>query len=82
MRAIASFGFTYMTPVQAATIPLFLKDKDVCVEATTGSGKTIAFGIPIFEMLIRDSVALRMHDVGSLIIAPTRFVIFTCRRVT
>jgi ATP-dependent RNA helicase DDX55/SPB4 len=31
------FGFTHMTPVQATTIPLFLRNKDVCVEATTGT---------------------------------------------
>ena len=52
LRAIQHLGFKQMTPVQAACIPLFLKNKDVCVEATTGSGKTVAFMIPIFEMLL------------------------------
>jgi len=32
LQVVDSFGFTNMTPVQAATIPLFLQHKDVCVE--------------------------------------------------
>ena len=35
ITAIKSFGFHTATPVQAATIPLFVNNKDVCVEATT-----------------------------------------------
>lgn len=66
------FGFTQCTPVQAATIPLFLNHKDVLVEATTGSGKTLAFAIPIFEILLRSMTTTRKHDVGALVIAPSR----------
>ena len=33
--------------VQAATVPLFLTNKDVCVKACTGSGKTLAFCLPL-----------------------------------
>lgn len=71
LSAIESFGFTQMTPVQAAAIPLFLKNKDVSVEATTGSGKTLAFGLPIFELLKRGFTGGKC-DVGSLVVAPTR----------
>jgi superfamily II DNA/RNA helicase len=46
--------------------------QDVCVEATTGSGKTLAFGIPVFEMLQRREQPFKRHEVGALIIAPTR----------
>jgi superfamily II DNA/RNA helicase len=67
-----SFGFARMTPVQATSIPLFLKNKDVCVEATTGSGKTIAFVVPIFEILLRNESSLHSGDVGAMVIAPTR----------
>jgi len=73
LAAIECFGFTKMTPVQAATIPLFLKNKDVCVEATTGSGKTLAFSIPVFEILLRDDLHLKTHEIGALIIAPARY---------
>lgn len=72
LLAVASLGFTRMTPVQSATIPLFLTNKDVCVEATTGSGKTLAFGIPVFEMLLRRDVPFKKHEIGALVVAPTR----------
>lgn len=75
LEAVSSqFGFTRMTPVQTTTIPLFLHNKDVCVEATTGSGKTIAFAIPIFEILTRPDVSLKKFDIGAMVIAPTRYV--------
>ena len=46
--------------------------QDVCVEATTGSGKTIAFGIPVFEILLRREAPFRKHEIGALVVAPTR----------
>lgn len=61
-----------MTPVQASTIPLFMKHKDVVVEAVTGSGKTLAFVIPILEKLVRRSTKLRKNEIGALVISPTR----------
>ncbi|CAE7219483.1 unnamed protein product [Rhizoctonia solani] len=69
---ISSQGFTQMTPVQASTIPLFMKHKDVVVEAVTGSGKTLAFVVPIIEKLIRREAPLRKNEVGALIVSPTR----------
>lgn len=77
LNTIATLGFTKMTPVQAATIPLFLKNKDVCVEATTGSGKTLAFAVPIYEILSRIHLSnnvstIKPLEIGALIIAPTR----------
>lgn len=70
---IQAMGHTQMTPVQAATIPLFMQHKDVVVEAVTGSGKTIAFVIPILERLIRREHRLAQNQVGALIISPTRY---------
>jgi len=71
LAAVRSLEFTQTTPVQAATIPLFLKNKDVCVEATTGSGKTVAFAIPVFEIIKRSPVRDK-HDVRALVVVPTR----------
>lgn len=65
-------GHTKMTPVQAATIPLFMQNKDVVVEAVTGSGKTLAFLVPILEKLIRRERRLGPNQIGALIISPTR----------
>ncbi|KAH8050649.1 helicase [Aureococcus anophagefferens] len=45
------FGFKVMTPVQAASIPLMLGNKDVVAEAVTGSGKTLAFGASAVELV-------------------------------
>jgi superfamily II DNA/RNA helicase len=72
-------GYTEMTPVQASTIPLFMKHKDVVVEAVTGSGKTLAFVIPILERLIRRNTRLRQNEIGALVISPTRYAPFTGR---
>ena len=65
-------GFTRMTPVQAATIPLFCTNKDVAVQACTGSGKTLAFLIPTLEILLRRDEPLTTHQIGAIIISPTR----------
>jgi len=71
---VHSMGFTQMTPVQASTIPLFMKHKDVVVEAVTGSGKTLAFVIPVLERLIRRETRLKRNEIGALVISPTRYV--------
>ena len=64
--------FTKMTPVQAAAIPLFFQRKDVAAEAVTGSGKTLAFLIPVLETLYRLTSPLSKHQIGALIVSPTR----------
>ncbi|KAG8939071.1 ATP-dependent rRNA helicase spb4, partial [Tulasnella sp. 419] len=72
LNVIESLNFQQMTPVQASTIPLFMKHKDVVVEAVTGSGKTLAFVIPIIEKMIRRETPLRKNEIGALVISPTR----------
>ncbi|XP_017785083.1 PREDICTED: ATP-dependent RNA helicase DDX55 [Nicrophorus vespilloides] len=71
MEAIKSFDFPTMTPVQTATIPLLLKNKDVAAEAVTGSGKTLAFLIPMIEILLRKKEVWKKNEVGGLVISPT-----------
>ena len=76
LKTLRRLKFSRMTPVQAAAIPLFLQRKDVAAEAMTGSGKTLAFIIPALETLARlrqgTSQPLRKHDIGTLVISPTR----------
>ncbi|KAJ5103556.1 hypothetical protein N7532_004085 [Penicillium argentinense] len=72
LDAVASLGFTRMTPVQASAIPLFMAHKDVVVEAVTGSGKTLSFLIPVVEKLLRLEEPLKKHHIGAIIISPTR----------
>ncbi|KAM3086474.1 ATP-dependent rRNA helicase spb4 [Clarireedia jacksonii] len=72
LDAISSMGFEKMTPVQASTIPLFMGNKDVVVEAVTGSGKTLSFLIPVVEKLLRLEEPIKKHHVGAIIVSPTR----------
>eukprot|EP00953_Heterococcus_sp_UTEX-ZZ885_P018809 10509-Heterococcus_DN1.PRE.1 len=81
LAGVAALGFKHMTPVQAATIPLFLRNKDVCVEAVTGSGKTLAFVVPLLEMLARRETLLKRNQVGAIIITPTRELAVQIHRV-
>jgi superfamily II RNA helicase len=52
LRAIKQFGFPTMTRIQALAIPAALQGKDVLIRAKTGHGKTLAFGVPLFECLL------------------------------
>ena len=67
MRAIRNKDYTVSTPVQAGCIPPMLAGKDVIAKAPTGTGKTMAFGLPIIERIDRESEAVQ-----ALILAPTR----------
>ncbi len=67
MRAIHNKGYEVSTPVQAGCIPPMLAGKDVTAKAPTGTGKTMAFGIPIIERIDPES-----ETVQAVILAPTR----------
>ncbi|XP_068100703.1 ATP-dependent RNA helicase DDX55 [Hyperolius riggenbachi] len=71
-ETLRELNFSHMTPVQSATIPLFMGNKDIAAEAITGSGKTLAFVIPLLEILLRREVKLKKNQVGAIIITPTR----------
>jgi len=66
-RLIAA-RFSTPTPVQAAAIPQALKGKDVIATAQTGTGKTLAFLIPLMEKL----AAQREAGIAALVLVPTR----------
>ena len=69
-QGIVDAGFTECTPIQAMTLPLSLAGKDVAGQGQTGTGKTAAFLITLFDRL------LRLDNGGgqprALILAPTR----------
>ncbi|KAB7502693.1 putative ATP-dependent RNA helicase DDX27 [Armadillidium nasatum] len=52
LKAIANMGYENPTPIQASTIPIALKGRDICGCAATGTGKTAAFMLPIVQRLI------------------------------
>lgn len=48
---LKEFSLTKPTEVQKKAIPLFLDKKDLLVLAPTGTGKTLAFALPLFALL-------------------------------
>ena len=67
MHSIREMGFKEPTPIQAAAIPLAMQGEDVIGQAQTGSGKTVAFGIPILERIDAHN-----RNVQALVLCPTR----------
>jgi ATP-dependent RNA helicase DeaD len=66
VQAIENVGFKEPSPVQEKSIPLVLQDKDLIVQAHTGTGKTAAFGLPILNKIDPTK------STEALIIVPTR----------
>ena len=74
-RALAELGAASPFPIQAATIGPILEGKDVLGRGRTGSGKTIAFGAPMVEALLRSRKGgdrTYGRSPQALIVAPTR----------
>ncbi len=66
--AIAAAGYETPTPIQEKTIPATLAGKDVLGLAQTGTGKTAAFALPIFQRLLGGERCV----IRALVISPTR----------
>jgi ATP-dependent RNA helicase DeaD len=66
-KAITDIGFEETTPIQSEIIPLMLEDKDVIGQAQTGTGKTVAFAIPIIE-----KINANLKEIQAIILCPTR----------
>ena len=73
-RGLADAGFEYCTPIQEQTLPIALAGRDVAGEAQTGTGKTAAFLIAVFNQLLQNpaSEQRRKNQPRALILAPTR----------
>ena len=67
-QALAANDFVNPTPVQSQSIPPALEGKDIIATAQTGTGKTLAFLIPIMEML----AAVPAGKIDALVLVPTR----------
>ena len=74
MRGIEEAGFTRCTPIQAHTLPFALAGRDVAGQAQTGTGKTAAFLVGLFQNLLKHpaSPTRGATSIRALIIAPTR----------
>ena len=67
VQVLKKSGITTPTPIQEECIPLIKDYKDVIAQAQTGTGKTLAFLLPLFENISPDVCATQ-----ALIITPTR----------
>jgi len=67
LKAIETMGFKTATPIQAKAIPELMEGFDVVGQASTGTGKTAAFGLPIADRVDPDKKAVQ-----ALILCPTR----------
>ena len=66
-KAIEDMGFTKLTPIQKMAVPEALKGIDITAQAQTGSGKTIAFTIPVLEKIF-----IPDKSPQAIILCPTR----------
>ena len=67
IQSVTELGYTQLTDIQAATLPVVLVGEDVLAQAKTGSGKTAAFGLGILQGL--DEKRTYTH---ALVLCPTR----------
>ncbi len=73
-RALADLKFEYCSPIQARSLPYSLAGHDVLGKAQTGTGKTAAFLIAVFEDLLKNPPPEERYagEARALVIAPTR----------
>ena len=64
---LQQLGYLQMTPIQAASLPRTLQGQDLIAQASTGSGKTAAFGLPLLQALNP-----RWFAIQALVLCPTR----------
>jgi ATP-dependent RNA helicase DeaD len=67
VAALADVGYETPSPIQAQTIPLLLEGADLLGQASTGTGKTAAFALPILSKIDLDQRATQ-----ALVMTPTR----------
>ena len=74
LQGIVDAGFSYCTPIQAQTLPSALQGRDIAGQAQTGTGKTAAFLVALYESLLQKPVPSNRSptSVRALIVAPTR----------
>jgi ATP-dependent RNA helicase DeaD len=67
LRGLKDLGFNEMFPIQAAAIGPLLEGRDVMGQAKTGTGKTVAFGVPMIECVDQSQDCIQ-----GIILVPTR----------
>ncbi|MEN9342161.1 MAG: hypothetical protein RIQ54_417, partial [Candidatus Parcubacteria bacterium] len=66
LTTLQKIGFSHPTPIQEQSIPVAIEGKDIMGIAQTGTGKTLAFGIPLIQQLLQNESG------AGAIVVPTR----------
>ena len=74
MQGIEDSGFSMCTPIQAETIPIALAGRDIAGQAQTGTGKTAAFLVAVYNLLLTHPAdnSRKVNQPRALMLAPTR----------
>ncbi|HEX6550936.1 MAG TPA: DEAD/DEAH box helicase, partial [Gammaproteobacteria bacterium] len=74
LQSLAEAGYTRCTPIQAKALPLLLAGRDVAGQAQTGTGKTAAFLLALYQRLLTTPPrpGRRPNQPRALVVAPTR----------
>ena len=74
LTSLGEAGFARCTPIQAEALPLLLKGQDVAGQAQTGTGKTAAFLLALYQRLLTHPAkpGRRPNQPRALVVAPTR----------
>lgn len=75
LEAVADLGFSEPTPIQEQAIPFGLKNEDILAAAQTGTGKTLAYLLPIFDQMVSfwgSKRPKKNRGPYALILSPTR----------
>jgi ATP-dependent RNA helicase RhlE len=71
VQALDTLGYASPTAIQREAIPAILAGRDVLATAQTGSGKTIAFALPVLQAML-DRRNNQARQPGALVLVPTR----------
>jgi ATP-dependent RNA helicase DDX21 len=75
LAALEEKGFEKLTPIQSQSFKMVFDGEDVVARSRTGTGKTLAFGLPIIEKLVKSKKSRRSNRNGVplvLVLEPTR----------
>lgn len=75
LKSLETIGFTRCTPIQAQTLPHTVQGKDLIGQAQTGTGKTAAFLLTLFQRFLANPIPLDERfasEPRALVVAPTR----------
>ncbi len=74
LKGLAEAGFSQCTPIQEQTLPVTLTGRDMAGQAQTGTGKTAAFLLALFQNLLThpEPAGRRPNQPRALVLAPTR----------